>query len=97
MEAGKRKSYVGTLAMAWFLGLLGVHRFYTGYILIGVVQLLTVGGLGIWTFVDVISLIMNKYKDVNGQELEGYNIGCATIIGFIIVITLVISIIRNLM
>ena len=31
-----------------FVGYLGIHRFYTGNILIGIIQLITGGGFGIW-------------------------------------------------
>lgn len=61
------------LALAWglavFLGNLGVDRFYLGKITSGVIKLLTLGGFGIWTFIDVITLAFNKTKDKNGNEL----------------------------
>ena len=44
------------LVLCWFLGLIGVHRFYLGDIWQGVVQLLTLGGLGIWTLIDLIRI-----------------------------------------
>jgi hypothetical protein len=40
-----------------FVGSLGIHRFYLGYNLIGLLQLLTLGGCGIWTLIDFIRLI----------------------------------------
>ena len=44
------------LVLCWFLGLIGVHRFYLGDIWQGIVQLLTLGGLGIWTLIDFIRI-----------------------------------------
>ena len=41
------KDYTLTLIFSWLLGWLGIHRFYTGYIGIGIIQLLTAGGFGI--------------------------------------------------
>ncbi|HEY8399911.1 MAG TPA: TM2 domain-containing protein [Cytophagaceae bacterium] len=41
----------------WFLGVFGIHRFYTGHIAIGIIQLLTLGGCGIWCIVDLVLLI----------------------------------------
>ena len=40
-----------------FLGGLGIHRFYLGYPLIGVLQIITLGGLGIWILIDLIRII----------------------------------------
>ena len=44
------------LVLCWFLGLIGVHRFYLGDTWQGIVQLLTLGGLGIWTLIDFIRI-----------------------------------------
>lgn len=70
---GEKRSYPVTLILCFLLGGLGVHRFYTGYIGLGVLQLLTAGGCGIWYLIDLLSIVFGKYKDSNGQELEGYN------------------------
>ena len=40
-----------------FLGFLGIHRFYLGYTLIGIIQFLTGGGLMIWVLIDLMRLI----------------------------------------
>ena len=87
----KRRSHILTLLMAWFLGVLGIHRFYTGYVLIGIIQLLTAGGFGIWILIDVISIVFNKYKDADGNELEGYNPGCGMIAFIIIMCTIIVG------
>ena len=86
-----QRSYVVTLLLAFFLGFLGVHRFYTGYVFIGVIQLLTDGGCGIWTLIDNIALVMNSYRDADGKELEGHNAGCALIVGLFIVLSFIFA------
>lgn len=67
------KSYTAALILSFFLGGFGIHRFYTGYIGIGILQLITAGGCGIWTLIDFISLCFGKYKDADGNELADYN------------------------
>lgn len=84
------KSYVVTLLLNFFLGFLGIHRFYTGYIGIGIVQLLTCGGCGIWALIDYIMLVANKYQDSDGRELANYSKNLA--IGSLIVVVLLMLI-----
>ena len=48
------------LLLCWFLGILGVHRFYLGDTWQGIVQLLTLGGLGVWVLVDFILICVGE-------------------------------------
>jgi TM2 domain-containing membrane protein YozV len=66
---GEGKDWLTTVLLCFFLGGLGVHRFYTGHTGIGVVQLLTLGGCGIWALIDFIMILTNKFKDANGNYL----------------------------
>jgi hypothetical protein len=43
-----------------------------GYIWQGVVQLLTLGGFGIWVLIDFIRLLINDMKAADGSELTDY-------------------------
>ncbi|MFN8775221.1 MAG: TM2 domain-containing protein [Flavobacteriales bacterium] len=65
--AGGGKSWVTTLLLCFFLGGLGIHRFYLGYTWQGVVQLLTLGGLGIWVLIDFIRIITRSLKPKSGD------------------------------
>lgn len=67
--AGQQKDWLITLLLCIFVGYLGVHSFYTGKTLFGVLQLVTLGGCGIWTLVDLIMIITDNYRDGNGLPL----------------------------
>lgn len=71
------QEFLPTLLFAWFCGAFGIHRFYTGNILIGVAQFLTLGGCGIWAYVDFIMICFNQFRDGQGRLLRNYdkNIG----------------------
>ena len=63
------KSKLTAILLCFFLGSLGIHRFYLGYTLIGVIQLLTFGGFLIWAILDLIRLIIGSLKDSEGNGL----------------------------
>ena len=59
-----------TLLLCIFFGYLGVHRFYTGHIASGILQLITGGGLGIWWLIDLILIIVGQFKDKEGSYIR---------------------------
>jgi len=61
------RSWMVAVLLCIFVGTLGVHRFYLGYTLEGVLQLLTLGGLGIWTFIDLIRILMRDLQPKDGS------------------------------
>lgn len=61
------KDWLTTLLLCFFLGPLGIHSFYAGKTLIGVIQLFTLGACGIWSLVDLIMIICSTYKDDQGK------------------------------
>ena len=66
----KMKSKLTAILLCFFLHGLGIHRFYLGYTITGVIQLLTFGGFLIWVIIDFIRLITGSLEDSEGNVLE---------------------------
>jgi TM2 domain-containing membrane protein YozV len=73
IDDAEGKDWLTTLLLCFFLGVFGVHRFYTGSTGLGVAQLLTGGGCGIWALIDFIMILTGGYKDGNGNPLVRRN------------------------
>ena len=69
LDTGGEKSGMIALILCFFLGIFGVHRFYSGHILIGLAQLVTGGGCGIWFLIDFVMILIGKYTDSEGNPM----------------------------
>jgi TM2 domain-containing membrane protein YozV len=64
------KSFVAALLLCVFFGGFGIHRFYVGKIGTGILQLITLGGLGVWSLIDLVVIIVSKFKDKHGLLIK---------------------------
>lgn len=64
-----QKSAVIALLLCLFFGCLGLHRFYTGKTKSGLIMLITLGALGLWTLIDLITIALSRFKDNTGRTL----------------------------
>lgn len=58
------------LVLAFLLGVFGAHRFYAGRYVSAIIQVLTLGGLGIWALVDFIIIAFGEFKDNKGHKVR---------------------------
>jgi TM2 domain-containing membrane protein YozV len=68
--AKSKKGFVPTILLCFFLGTLGIHRFYVGKIGTGIVMLITLGGFGVWTLIDFIMIVLSKFTDKQGNYIQ---------------------------
>jgi hypothetical protein len=63
------RDWLVALVLSVIVGTLGVDRFYLGKIGTGILKLLTFGGLGVWTIIDIILIAIKKLDDKEGLKL----------------------------
>lgn len=63
------------LLLAFFLGYLGIHRFYVGdkkygiiMLVLGIFTLFIISG--IWAIIDCIMILLGKFKDSEGRVVK---------------------------
>ena len=67
-----RRKILPALILCLVFGLFGTHRFYVGKVGTGILQMLTLGGLGFWVIFDAVLLILGKFVDAEGAQLRDW-------------------------
>ena len=72
LKLSRKPTKAGTaiLCALGFLGIAGFHRFYTKHVAIGWLQLFTLGGVFIWTLIDLIMILAGKFQDADGNYIR---------------------------
>jgi len=63
------KKVVVAMILSFFFGIFGAHRFYVGKTASAIVQLLTIGGLGVWALIDFILILFHEFTDGDGKKI----------------------------
>ena len=61
--------WLALFLLTFFVGVLGIHRFYVGKIGTGVLMLITLGGLGVWFLVDLILVVTGQFTNKDGEKI----------------------------
>ena len=63
------KKLVPAATLCVLLGVFGAHRFYVGKTGTGVLQLITLGGLGLWMLYDLVLLLTGQFRDADDKRV----------------------------
>lgn len=66
------KSRLAAALLCFFLGVLGIHRFYVGKVGTGILMLVTLGVFGLWALIDFIMILVGSFKDKEDRVLSNW-------------------------
>ena len=69
-ENASEKSRAVALALGMVVGPFGAHRYYVGKIGTGLLQTVTIGGLGLWWLYDMILITFGSFRDRDGRRVK---------------------------
>jgi TM2 domain-containing membrane protein YozV len=67
-----QKSRLAVVLLCFFLGFLGIHRFYVGKVGTGILWLFTGGLVGIGVLVDFIMALAGSFTDKSGAFVSNW-------------------------
>lgn len=62
------------LALGFFGGFFGLHRFYVGKTQTGIAMICTLGGFGIWWLYDMVLLAAGEFRDIDDLPLRRWTV-----------------------
>ena len=65
----RQRHFLAVFFLSFLWGSLGVDRFYLGKFWTGLLKLLTFGGFGLWTLIDLTIIMTGSMRDKQGYEM----------------------------
>ena len=92
----KQRHFLAAFFISFMWGTFGADRMYLGKWGTGVVKLVTLGGFGIWTIVDLLLIMGGYMRDKQGRELlqfqEYKKLSYLTVLIFAVAVGLIVLI-----
>jgi len=65
----RQRHFLAAFFISFWWGAFGADRMYMGYWGLGILKLITAGGLGLWVLVDLILIMGGYMRDKQGREM----------------------------
>jgi TM2 domain-containing membrane protein YozV len=65
----KQRHFLAVFFLSFMWGTFGVDRMYLGKWGTGILKLITLGGCGLWTIIDLIIIMSGAMRDKQGREM----------------------------
>lgn len=65
----KQRHFLAVFFLSFMWGMFGVDRFYLGKVGTGILKLITFGGFGLWTIIDLVLIMSGAMRDKQGNEM----------------------------
>lgn len=64
------RHFLAVFFLSFMWGAFGVDRFYLGKVWTGLLKLITFGGFGLWTLIDLVLIMSGAMKDKHGNPMR---------------------------